>query len=260
MAQVKYEQAIAEYLTHLKMEFDSFADNGDCVITTAFVRPDGEGIDVALRPLPDGRVSLTDMGNTLGYLYVNGLSLSRSLLDDARRIAKVHGAMLQRNELAINSGAEALGMSMHGLIQAILGVSDLIHKRRPSSRVLFNDEVESLIILSGVTYDVGFQVQGQRERHTMKFHVDSGRNLLVHPLSATAVSAARSSAERLAYRFDDIRSASPQWRLVALLDDRNNRADVWTQHTLAPLAESAIKWSQQESFLSLLKPVGEAFR
>ena len=253
MAQITREQAIDEYLTHLKMGFDGFADDGDCVVTTAFVRPDGEGIDVALRPLPDGRVSITDMGNTFGYLFVNGLSLSRSLLEDARRIAKVHGVMLQRNRLVMNVEAEGVGMGMHGLIQATLAVSDLVHKRRPSPRAPFDDEVESLIIMSGVTYDVGFPVQGQHERHTMKFHVDSGRNLLVHPLSSAAAPAARSSAERLAYRFDDIRSASPHWRLVAVLDDRGNRADVWTADTLASLGDYALKWSQQDTLVSMLK-------
>lgn len=253
MVQITCEQAIQEYLAYLKMEAHGFADDGECVITTPFVRPDGEGIEVALRPLPDGRVSITDMGNSLGYLFVNGLSLSRTLLNDARGIAKSHSVALQRNHLVMHTRAEAVGMAMHGLIQATLGVSDLIHKRRPSSRALFDDEVESLIIMSGVTYDVGFPVRGQREQHTVKFHVDSARNLLVHPLSAAGVSAARSWAERLAYRFIDIRAASPQWRPVALLDDRKNRADVWTNDTLAPIQDSAIKWSQREVFETMLR-------
>ena len=256
MAQITCEQAIGEYLTHLNTGFVGEALNGEYVIVTPFVRPDGEGIDVALRPLPDGRINITDMGNTLGYLFVNGLSLSRNLLEDAKGIAKSHGVTLQRNQLVVHTGADAVGVAMHGLIQATLGVSDLVHKRRPSSRVLFDAEVESLIILSGAAYDVDYKVQGQRERHIMKFHVDSGCNLLLHPLSAASGSAARSKAERLAYRFNDIRSESAAWQLVAVLDDRKNRAGVWTADTLAPLGDYALKWSQQDALVAMLKPAG----
>ena len=48
---------------------------------------------------------------------------------------------------------------MHGLIQATLAVSDLIHKRRPTSNVHFDEEVESFIIHRGVSYDVDFSVK-----------------------------------------------------------------------------------------------------
>ena len=48
---------------------------------------------------------------------------------------------------------ESLGLGVPGLIQATISVTDLIKKRRPISRVNFDDQVESLIIHSGVTCD-----------------------------------------------------------------------------------------------------------
>ena len=94
------------------------------------------------------------MGDTLGYLYVNGMTLSRTLIATVRQIAKPHGVSLQRNQLSLQVDQDSIGIGLHDLIQATLRITDLIQKRRPTSRVVFDVEVESLIINSGVTYDV----------------------------------------------------------------------------------------------------------
>ena len=134
---------------------------------------------------------------------------------------------------------------MHRLIQAILAVTDLIQLRRPFQRFRFDAEVESLIISSGATYDVDFSVAGERQRHKFRFHVNSNRNLLVHTISAATYSSAFSWAERLAYRFGDIRSKSDHWRLAAVLDDRGGRAEAWSEAALVPIREHAILWSER---------------
>ena len=252
MAQVDCAEAIAGYLATLSDEFQAVESGEGCVLATPFVRPDGEGIEVELTIQPDGSANMSDMGSTISYLYVNGLTLSRTLMDQSKNIARSHGVQIRRNALSLRVSPESIGLSMHGLIQAALEVSSLIHKRRPTSRVQFDDEVESFIIHSGATYDVGYKVDGQREGHTVKFHVNSGRNLLIQPVSAAAEAAARSWAERLAYRFADIRGRDSKWHPVAVLDDRSNRAQIWTRHALTPVEEYAMKWSQQDELISLL--------
>ena len=252
MAKIECSDAIARYLATLNDEFQIVGGGEECVMATPFVRPDGEGIEVELTIRQDGTAQLSDMGSTISYLYVNGLTLSRSLMDQAKSVARSHGVQVQRNALSISIGQESVGQSIHGLIQAALEVSSLIHKRRPTSRVQFDDELESFIIQSGATYDVGFTVGGQRESHTIKFHVNSGKNLLIQPVSASAEAAARTWAERLAYRFADIRNMDQMWHPVAVLDDRSSRAEVWTKHALTPVEEYAIKWSQQDELTSLL--------
>ena len=238
---------VAEYIDILKDEFQVAPSDNGCLLATPFIRPDGEGIEIELEALSDGRVRIGDMGDTLGYLYVNGMILSRNLIADARRISKPHDVSLTNNELSVTVEPESLGRGMHGLIQATISVTDLIEKRRSTSRVNFEDEVESLIIHSGVTYDVGFEVSGEREVHTIKFHVDSGRALLIHPLTAANVSSARSWSERLAYRFSDILNAHSKWDPAVVLDDRGQRASVWSPYAVTPVEEYAIRWSQKEN-------------
>ena len=240
------ETIVNRYLADLRMGFEVSTSEDGCFLSTPYTRPDGEGFEFEVRTLPDGRICMSDMGDTIGYLFVNGLTLSQALLASARQIAKTHGVSIQRNELNVEADADSIGEGMQGLIQAALSVSNLIHKRRTGSRIRFDDDVESFIIHSGVIYDVDYTLKGQRETHQIKFHVDSGRSLLIHPLVASTQAAGRSWAERMAYRFSDILIADRRWQPVALLDDRKTGAEVWNAHTVTPVEEYAIRWSERD--------------
>lgn len=247
------EEVIGAYLAELQTDFECAQSAEGWYLTTPFVRPDGEGIEIELQVLPDGNISITDMGDTLGYLYVNGMTLSRTLITSVRQMAKPHGVILQRNQLSLQVDQDSIGIGVHDLIQATLRITDLIQKRRPTSRVVFDVEVESLIINSGVTYDVEFEVPGTKERHTVKFHVNSGKNLLIHPISAATAGPARSWAERWSYRFNDILENNSNWRPVVVLDDRGARSDAWSSHALTPIREYAVMWSNRNELESILK-------
>lgn len=252
MNQMICSQVISAYLEQVSSEFETIQSEVGCTIVTPFVRPDGEEIELQLEVQGNDRVTISDMGDSVGYLYVNGLTLSKATMDKARSVSKGHRVTIERNELNVDVDPETIGDGVHRLIQSALAVTSLIQTRRPTTNVRFDDQVESLIIQSGAAYDIGYPVQGQRQRHTVKFHVDSGRDLLIHPVSAAQQSVAFSWAERLAYRFADIRAHSNRWRTAAILDDRGRRADVWTTRTLTPIQEYAIHWSESGKIEELI--------
>ena len=175
-----------------------FSFCGRLVPFHAICQADGEGVEIELQALPNGHISMSDMGDTLGYLYVNGLTLSQTLIANARQIAKPHGVLLQRNQLNVEIAPDSIGAGVHSLIQTILAVTDLVQKRRPTANVMFDDEVESLIIHKGIQYDVGFLSQGTGKDIRLN-HVNSDKNLLIQPVSAAREAPARSWAERWAY-------------------------------------------------------------
>jgi hypothetical protein len=249
---LKCESIVPAYLAALESGFECASSDDGWFLATPFVRPDGEGIEIELRIMPNGSISVTDMGDTLGYLYVNGLTLSKALVTSARQIAKTYGISLQRNQLGVQVEPDSIGLAVNDMIQATLSVSDLIQKRRPTPNVRFDDEVESLILHSGVTYDVGFVVTGNREQHTIKFHVNSGRNLLIQPLSAPNEAIARGQAERWAYRFSDLLGRDSDWHPVVVLDDRSSRSGAWSGPALTPVREYTIAWSNREELESWL--------
>ena len=252
MNQTICSQVISAYLEQVSYEFETIQSEIGCTVLTPFVRPDGEEIELQLEVRENDRVTISDMGDSVSYLYVNGLTLSKATIDKARSVSKGYGVTIERNELNVDVDGETIGDGVHRLIQSALAVTSLIQTRRPTTNMRFDDEVESLIIHSGAAYDIGYPVQGQRQRHTVKFHVDSGRDLLIHPVSAAQQSVAFSWAERLAYRFADIRAHSNRWRTAAILDDRGRRAEVWTTRTLTPIQEYAIHWSESSRVEELI--------
>ena len=245
------QDIVSKYLEYMSGDFAVEPTQGGCFILTPFVRPDGEAIELELTALPNGVTRLSDMGDTLGYLYVNGLSLTRSVIDKARRISRRHGAAFLRNSLVMDSDSALTGEDIHRLIQATLEVTALIQGRRSTGQVLFDTEVESFIIQSGVVYDADFRVSGQRESHTFKFHINSTRNLLVQPITAATESAAHSWAERWAYRFSDSIAVNEHLRPIAVLDDRGNRSGVWTERVRAPIQEIAIPWAEKDRLATI---------
>ena len=246
---------ISKYLSQLSGDFSVAPSDRGCYIATPFTRPDGEIIEFELTDLPSGPARLGDMGETLGYLYVNGLTLTRGVLDKARNIARGYGISFERNALVVEGNSEITGEDLHRLLQATLAVTALVQSRRSTGRVIFDDEVESLIIQTGVTYDSDYRLQGLREAHTFMFYVNSRANLLIQPLSAATESAAHSAAERWAYRFHDTIQQNDHLRPVVVLDDRKTRSGVWDTGARAPISEFAILWEDKERLEEMLVAV-----
>lgn len=250
-------ELISQYLESLQGEFVASKSDFGCLIATPLIRPDGDAIEILVEDRPDGGVLLSDGGATFAYLYLSGLALSRRLQDDARKISSRYGIVIDVNELVTEvTDRGQVGDAIHNLVQAILNVAALIEKRRPYLNLKFEEEVEALIIGQGKSYYPDFQVRGDKELHTVKFHVNSGANLLVQPLSQPNATRARRLTERWYYYFNDIRNHSPEWSFVAILDDRGAREGVWkTPYVTLPLEGLAtlIPWSQKNRFVNILE-------
>ncbi len=237
---------VQRYLNLLADDFEVTPSDRGCYITTPFMRPDGDAIDLELTFFPNGSVRLSDMGDTLGYLDVSGIRLTDSVLDKVRRIARRNGVDMWRGALLIDGDDAAQGDALLRLTHAVMEASCLIQSsRRSAGRIRFETEVESLILQSEAVYDVDFEVEGGKELHQFSFHVDSGRNLLIQPITAGNELYAHTWAERWAYRFQDTIAVCADFRPIAVLDDRDSRADVWTPKAQAPIRDEAILWTNK---------------
>lgn len=251
------ELTVNQYLEAIREEMVTSDSEFGCSIITPFTRPDGDFIEV-LAERRDGQIVLSDMGETLAYLYLSGLSVGRALQNNARRIGNRYGITLDLNELNIEVQDEArLGEAMHNLVQTVLNVAALIEKRRPYVNLRFEEEVEGTIISQGRRYDPDFQVHGIKETHTVKFHVDSNLNLLIQPMSQATEIQARRLAERWNYYFNDILALNPSSQPLAVLDDRGERESIWDTHAITPLEGVAtlIRWSERGKLIDLLSPL-----
>ncbi len=242
------QKVITSYMKSVGEQWNVVESSEDtCYLVSPFSRPDGELIEIEVSVFPDGRIRISDMGDTLGYLHINGLAVSRATVDSARRLARRLAVSLERYELEVFAlDIEGVGERLHALLQAIINVNDLILRRRPIENLQFDTEVEAFLVGQRVIYDSDYQVKGETEPHRVRFHVDSTKKILIQPLSAASESAAWSWAERWAYRFGDIKQSDPKWNTFAVLDNRGDRQAIWTPKATLPLTGFArvIPWTE----------------
>lgn len=249
---------VNKYLERLSSDFNATPSDNGCFLLTPFCRPDGEGIELELETLPDGSIRISDMGDTAGYLFVNGLTMGKAMMDRAKFISRCYGVSFEGGPLTIETQPESAGDALHELIQAVLAVTDLIQMRRSTKprAVRFDDEVESIIKYSGANYRAKYKIPGRLEDHTFRFHVNSGRNLLIQPITAPNEGDAHALAERWAYRFSDVVQANAGWRPLAVLDNRAEYVServIWTPRAVAPIREYAITWAERGKLAALLE-------
>lgn len=134
MVDLDLRKGVAEkYLERLSMDIEAIpAKNGGCLLTP-FIRPDGEAIGLEIVLLSGGDFRLSDMGDTVGYLYVNGLIADLAAPDYTAVVAGVYGVALDGNALSVECCADAVGDAAHNLIQCVLAVTGYAQGRNSVS-------------------------------------------------------------------------------------------------------------------------------
>ena len=251
------ETVVRQYVEAMSAGLEIEPHGDGCIVMTPFMRPDGDFVELMVAHGEDGALRLTDMGESVAFLHLSGLSLSRQIMGDIRRIASRYGVSLAQNELVVEDQVAPDLNPVHALIQAMMGVSGLVEKRRLNARIRFAETVEVDIIAQRLAYDVAFQVQGKRKRHTIGLHIDGKSRFLIQPLSHRNENAAKSTAEKWFHKFSDILDGDNSWQCYVLLDDRGSRK-AWTADARRPLGNlvNVVPWSEKEVFLHAIAPGG----
>ena len=67
-------KGVAEkYPARRSRDIEAIPSKNGCCLVTPFIRPEGEAIGSEIVSLSGGNFRLSDMGDTMGYRYVNGL-------------------------------------------------------------------------------------------------------------------------------------------------------------------------------------------
>jgi len=255
-------QALKAFLQSLRESFDILPSEEGCVIVTPFLRSDNECVEIELIPQPNGGVKITDNCETIDYLFVNGLNISRSkeLQRQIRRITKRFGVDLSGDEFVRLVNFGELGDAIHSFLGAVQEASYLIYRKVRRPPVTFDEQVEKFLIANDVAYDTEFKLQGKTREHIFRFYINERHQMLAEPLTATSYHAALVKAERLAYRWIDIRDLWPVHQKVAVIDDLDKRSEFWVGNPLNILLEYSnhvIRWSQNEELMMVLSRQNE---
>jgi len=245
----------AEALNALPILFACQEEDDRLKITTPYLYPDGDYIDLYLVELPTG-LYLTDLGETMGYLADHGISPKQSpkrrkIIND---VLLTQGVELFRGELRVpfNDWDKAAWAVMR-LSQAIVQISDLVFSLRLSALTTFKEEVEEYWIESQIPYDVDYPViGGSGESYTVDFYIPvPHRSWLVETLSSQSRSYANTLVSRVVRIWHDLLRVDGRYGYISLIDDST---DVWKAEWLEQLAalSEVVIWSERERLPTIL--------
>lgn len=118
------------------------------IIETPFARADGHAFDIEVCFLDDGIVRFTDIGDTLDELWMQGITLNSSTIDQIERIARRFRVKLSVDDYVLRNDGDGGARQFQDLVSAILAISALIDRRRETVQTegdsYGNTEVPSL--------------------------------------------------------------------------------------------------------------------
>lgn len=225
-------------------------------VRTPFWYPDGGIIDLFVRER-GGVVSVTDLGEALGWLKLQSVAGKRSpkqdrLLHDVCQTLGVDFFKGQVSRRVTESGD--LQDAIRRVAQAAIRISDLWFTMRTRSLETVEDEVADYLLESKIAFDRSVKLPGRSGRFwTVDFQTrtDQSSNL-VFVLSTGSRSAARRITEHVVAGWHDLSGHRSEQRFVSLFDDT---ADVWNDEDFR-LVESVSdigRWSRPDEFTELLK-------
>lgn len=228
-------------------------------IRTPYLYPDGDVIDVFLDSAGNGSSTLTDLGETLGWLRTQTVSerktdRQRRLIDD---VCRTHGVELYRGMLMVRvKNFGELSEAVSRLSQAALRVSDLWFTFRNQATASINDEVEDFLSALEIQFERGERLVGRSGRAwRVDFHTRTAeRSALVNVLSTGSQPSARRMAEHALstwYDLSHLRLGPESLRFVSLFDDE---LDVWTPEDFGLVEDvsDVAYWSRKDEFAELL--------
>src|ERR1700752_2106914 len=121
-------ELVEKYIGTLKEGFKCIANENRLRVVTPYVYPDNDLIEVFIEDLPNGRVRVTDLGETFRHLHSQGFDIAASPKRKflAETIASRVEVELNRGRLSKTGPAGRVGDMMLDLLVASKGIADLI--------------------------------------------------------------------------------------------------------------------------------------
>jgi Domain of unknown function DUF1828 len=232
--------------------------NGYVRIRTPYLYPDGDVIDVFLSE-STGSYTLTDLGETLGWLKTQTVAPKRSpkqrqLIFD---VCLTHGVELFRGMLTVRvQSPDEVTQAVVRLSQAALRVADLWFTFRTRAVESITDEVADLLGERDIAFDRSEKLLGRSGRTwTVDFHTRHARKSnLVYVLSTGSRAAARGVAEHVLaawYDLSHLKIGPQALNFVSLFDDT---LDIWTHEDFNLVSDlsDVTFWSKPDEFIDKL--------
>lgn len=250
---------IDSYLEFLRVGFEVLDGQQGCTIVTPFTDPSGDSIELTARRDEDGRVHISDLGEAYDFLYLSGvspMSPGSARKDLIVEILKDNHCEMSNGEIeTIVSPDESIGRRVHGLINAILSVEDLVYVARATSIQTFRGEVDEYLSSRNISFSRDEPLRGRSRSNRFDFVIRKGLDTTaLRALSTRTASYAKFLAVDTSFSILDVKQINPGLRGIPILDDRLGLGP-WEGEPLDVLntySDLVIRWMQREPLLPLV--------
>lgn len=251
---------LAGYVASLEDRMSIESEGEDCILTTPFLSPDNDPIQIRLT-LKGDRVEMSDMGEAIGFLFLHGVDLNpgsrqRWFFDTTLRRL---GVGASESEIVTEVPMNGLPDAVTRLTEAIRSAQHIVLTAKARSRLSFSDDVAEWLSESKVPFERSVDYIGAAGKH---FVVDfdlllapAGKErTLMYALQSLTPGWASAQINKAIVSFIEIRRTNRTFQSACLLDD-SVEPGVWTGPSIATLkAHTDVVgfWEEKEDFLESL--------
>ena len=159
-------EGVNEYYEWLKQRTFVKQDDttGWSIISTPYVGIFNDTIDIFVKSLPEGKVLLSDDGNTLGNLELLGLNFKATTgrKDIIQRVQLNYGVIISKEgEIEKTVDKKEFAQGKHDMLRAMLELSDMVNLTTHRVSSVFKDDVKNLFHEKKVNVTPGFIASGR---------------------------------------------------------------------------------------------------
>jgi len=250
-------QIVTKYIRDLHEDFQTQSLEDACLIITPYLLPNDDAIEVVVKP-KNGRYEISDMGTTIGFLYLSGVDLRQHSKQEAHFQAQVarFGVKILQGELVIEAPESEIIDALRRIIEASKSISYLVYttRTRPGAdfrRVVaewFEEnhvETQSSVQLPGVSGKL-FTIDFVRERR-------EAPPLYIKTLHSETRGWAKSVVYEAVVHWVELKETKRRFESVSFLDD-SVEEDVWSEHIplLKAHSDRLAFWETKEELLETL--------
>ena len=255
----KCSELLATLQRDIRDHFQVEATREGCLIRTPYLFPDNDPIEVAVRLVGEGgRIRLSDAGETLGLLFLQGVDLGGKSKQEWHMATALRRLDVRNEggELSVEVPVRELGDGLIRLVEAAKALSYLVYTARARTGPDFRREVAKWLEGESLEFANDVPIAGSSGRIWTDDFVrepEEAAPILMQTLHTETRGYAFRLAEHTALMWVEIQRVRSSARKVTLIDDTVEEP-VWEQ-SLSILREYSDKvglWQSKEELLEIL--------
>lgn len=212
-------EIIAKYIESLESGFKCLLSEKRVRIITPYCYPDNDLIEVFIEELPQERIIVTDLGETLRHLHSQGFDVLSS-----RKRNFLAETIATRGEVEFTNGrlskvgiVSQIGDLMFDVITASRGIADLIYTSRAYEPATFFEEVKDFLEQNEQRFESKVRIHGTSEKaYTVDFRILNGYESYLQTLSPVSYQGVKSKVDATFRMWSDFNG---KLRKLSLLND-----------------------------------------